>query len=144
MAAMTRLSPEARNCCRNFFLINATRSIRIAPACAATFRRRETSAIPVTMQTVGSEALATKVDEQKFGYLSEKDRLIDEMENKCFWALTTREREYYEQPKSGCEEIIARFPDLLSDVEEASKCFAMGIDLVTLEVEDAEGHAFVL
>jgi hypothetical protein len=54
-----------------------------------------------------------------------RGRLIDEMASKCFWALTTREYEYYEQPRKGWDEIIARFPDSLTDVEEASKCFAL-------------------
>jgi hypothetical protein len=54
-----------------------------------------------------------------------RGRLIDEMESKCFWALTTKEREYYEQPRNGWDEIIARFSDSVSDVEEASKCFAL-------------------
>jgi hypothetical protein len=47
------------------------------------------------------------------------------MESKCFWALTAREREYYEQPRKGWDEIIARFRDSLIDVEEASKCYAL-------------------
>ena len=54
-----------------------------------------------------------------------KGRLTDELESKCFWALTTREREYYEQPKNGWGEVIIRFPDSVTDVEEASKCFAL-------------------
>ena len=54
-----------------------------------------------------------------------RGRLIDEMASKSFWALTTREYEYYEQPRKGWEEIIGRFPDSLTDVEEASKGFAL-------------------
>jgi hypothetical protein len=54
-----------------------------------------------------------------------RGRLIDELGSKCFWALTTKEREYYEQPRNGWNEIIARFPDSVTDVEEASKCFAL-------------------
>ena len=54
-----------------------------------------------------------------------RGRLIDEMGSKCLWALTTKEREYYEQPRNGWDEIIARFPDSVTDVEEASKCFAL-------------------
>jgi hypothetical protein len=54
-----------------------------------------------------------------------RGRLIDEMESKCLWALTTKEREYYEQPRNGWDEIIARFSDSITDVEEASKCFAL-------------------
>lgn len=54
-----------------------------------------------------------------------RGRLIDEMESKCFWAPTTREREYYEEPRKGWVEIIARFSDSVTDIEEASKCFAL-------------------
>jgi len=54
-----------------------------------------------------------------------RGRLIDEMESKSFWALTTKEREYYEQPRKGWDEVISRFPDSVTDIEEASKCFAL-------------------
>jgi hypothetical protein len=54
-----------------------------------------------------------------------RGRLIDEMESKCFVALNTREREYYEQPRNGWEQIITRFPDSVIDIEEASKSFAL-------------------
>jgi hypothetical protein len=52
-------------------------------------------------------------------------RLIDEIESKSFFALTTREREYYEQPRKGWDEVIIRFPESVIDIEEASKCFAL-------------------
>jgi hypothetical protein len=54
-----------------------------------------------------------------------RGRLIDEMESKCLWALTTREREYYEEPRKGWVEIIARVSNSVTDIEEASKCFAL-------------------
>jgi hypothetical protein len=54
-----------------------------------------------------------------------RGRLIDEMQSKCFWALTTKEREYYDRPRNGWDEIITLFPDSVIDVEEASKCFAL-------------------
>jgi hypothetical protein len=47
-----------------------------------------------------------------------RGRLIDEMESKCLWALTTREREYYEEPRKGWVEIIARFSNSVTDIEE--------------------------
>jgi len=52
-------------------------------------------------------------------------RLLDEMTGKIFWALNTREAELYNHPRNGWEQIIERFPDTVSDIEEASKCFAL-------------------
>jgi hypothetical protein len=36
-----------------------------------------------------------------------------------------REAEYYSKPWKNWEEILRRFPDTASDIEEASKCFAL-------------------
>jgi hypothetical protein len=52
-------------------------------------------------------------------------RLHDEMEGKYFWALTMSETEYYKNPHKGWEEVIATFKASITDVEEASKCFAL-------------------
>jgi hypothetical protein len=54
-----------------------------------------------------------------------QERLIDETESKVFWALNIKESELYSNPRKGWEEIIERFPDTLTDVEEASKCLAL-------------------
>jgi hypothetical protein len=54
-----------------------------------------------------------------------QDRLIDEMEGKSFLALTSGEAEYYNNPRKGWEDILERFPDTISDIEEAYKCFAL-------------------
>jgi hypothetical protein len=52
-------------------------------------------------------------------------RLLDELQGKIFWSLTARESEFYRHPHKGWEEIIARFPNAVSDVEEAHICFAL-------------------
>jgi hypothetical protein len=52
-------------------------------------------------------------------------RLMDEMGEKFFWTLTTREAELYNRPRTGWVEIIDRFPDTVTDIEEAAKCFAL-------------------
>jgi hypothetical protein len=52
-------------------------------------------------------------------------RLVDEMQGKLFWTLNIKEAEWYKNPRKGWEEIIERFPDALSDIEEASKCIAL-------------------
>jgi hypothetical protein len=52
-------------------------------------------------------------------------RLIDEAEAKVFLALNIREADIYNNPRKGWEEIVERFPDTVTDIEEASKCFAL-------------------
>jgi hypothetical protein len=52
-------------------------------------------------------------------------RLYDEMRGRYFWALTMSETEYYKNPHKGWEEVIARFGASVTDIEEASKCFAL-------------------
>jgi len=52
-------------------------------------------------------------------------RLNDELLSRIFFSLSLREAEYYEDWHKGWEEVIARFPATISDVEEASKCFAL-------------------
>jgi hypothetical protein len=52
-------------------------------------------------------------------------RLIDEMHTKLYIALSSEEAEYYVKPRDGWETIIARFPETVTDVEEARKCYAL-------------------
>lgn len=51
-------------------------------------------------------------------------RLRDELEAITFFSLTDRDANYYDKPRDGWLNIIARFPDIVLDVEEASKCLA--------------------
>lgn len=53
------------------------------------------------------------------------ERLYDEMGGRYFWALTISETAYYKNPHKGWEEVIAKFHASITDVEEASKCFAL-------------------
>lgn len=52
-------------------------------------------------------------------------RLIDEMTGRYFFALSMREAEYYSQPWKNWEATVRRFPNSVSDIEEASRCFAL-------------------
>ena len=52
-------------------------------------------------------------------------RLLDEMEGRSYFALSLSETEYYERPLERWDTIIGRFPNITTDVEEASKCFAL-------------------
>lgn len=53
-------------------------------------------------------------------------RIRDELSGIVFLTLTTQEAEHYENPRRGWEDILARFPETLRDVEEARKCYALG------------------
>jgi hypothetical protein len=52
-------------------------------------------------------------------------RLSDELRKRMFMVMSFRESQIYDEPRKGWHEIIVRFPDTLTDVEEASKCFAL-------------------
>ena len=54
-----------------------------------------------------------------------KSRLPDELETKLFLQLPHSRRDYFDTPRNGWEEIIGRFPDTATDIEEMSKCFAL-------------------
>ncbi len=55
-----------------------------------------------------------------------QQRLIDEASGRVFLSLTPRETEYYENPTKNWEEVIARLPGTVGDIEESKKCFALG------------------
>ena len=52
-------------------------------------------------------------------------RIVDETEARLFFAMTQRESELYSNPRNGWQASIERFPRIVEDVEEASKCFAL-------------------
>ena len=52
-------------------------------------------------------------------------RIIDETGSKSFFSLNMRETEYFTESRRGWETAIARFPEIIDDVEESSKCFAL-------------------
>jgi hypothetical protein len=52
-------------------------------------------------------------------------RLVDETGDKVFFSLTLRESEFFNNCKRGWEKAVVRFPAVVTDVEEASKCFAL-------------------
>jgi hypothetical protein len=52
-------------------------------------------------------------------------RLHDETDDRTFFSLNLRETEYFTKPVLGWESPVARFPEILGDVEEARKCFAL-------------------
>jgi hypothetical protein len=52
-------------------------------------------------------------------------RLRDETAQRMFWSLSLGEADYYNNPRKGWENIIERFGDSVSDIEEARKCFAL-------------------
>jgi hypothetical protein len=54
-----------------------------------------------------------------------KDRLVDETSVRVFFGLSARESDFFERPRTGWEAAIKRFPDIVEDVEEAGKCYAL-------------------
>jgi hypothetical protein len=55
-----------------------------------------------------------------------RTRIRDEMEGRCFLELNSQEADYYNDPRKGWGTVLARFPSSIGEVEEASKCFALG------------------
>jgi hypothetical protein len=53
------------------------------------------------------------------------ERLIDEATVGQFFILTPREADIFKNPRNGWEPSIKRFPRIVDDVEEASKCIAL-------------------
>jgi hypothetical protein len=53
------------------------------------------------------------------------ERLIAEMAGRSFFSLSLSEAEYFKHPIKKWEKIIERFPDIRTDLEESSKCFAL-------------------
>jgi hypothetical protein len=47
------------------------------------------------------------------------------MSEHMFLSLTPEEARYFQEPSKGWEPVIDRFPDAVTDIEEASKCFAL-------------------
>lgn len=69
-------------------------------------------------------------NECKWGWLAHafdelNGRLVDETSDKTFFSMTLRDAEFYEKPLKGWEHTIERFPSILDDVEESSKCFGL-------------------
>jgi hypothetical protein len=54
------------------------------------------------------------------------DRLVDEADLGLFLVLDRHEAGLYEHYGRGWEPVVARFPSTATDIEEASKCFALG------------------
>lgn len=55
-----------------------------------------------------------------------RNRVLDDADGKFFLALSMREAEFYAQPQKGWEAVIKRFPAATTDIEELSRCFALG------------------
>jgi HEPN domain-containing protein len=54
-----------------------------------------------------------------------QSRLIDEMKETVVLFLSSSEAEHYKNNQKGWELIIDHFPDVINDIEEARKCFAL-------------------
>jgi hypothetical protein len=52
-------------------------------------------------------------------------RLRDELSLNLFFKLPLEKKKHFDHPYTGWEEVIARFGDVIVDIEEMSKCFAL-------------------
>jgi hypothetical protein len=55
-------------------------------------------------------------------------RMTDELRRKHFLSLNSLEAEIFKNPREGWQEVIDAYPNLTTDLEEASKCLALGFD----------------
>lgn len=69
-------------------------------------------------QTIGASSLAHSLAEIQ-------DRLVDELSTKLFFQLPYERHKLFMQPTAGWEEVVTRWPDVQTDVEEMSRCFAL-------------------
>jgi hypothetical protein len=53
------------------------------------------------------------------------ERMPDEMSTKIYFQLPYARKELYEEPRKKWDEVIARFPNAIQDIEESSKCYAL-------------------
>jgi len=54
------------------------------------------------------------------------ERVRDDARLTFFLSLSAREADLYTSPRAGWEEVASRFPAATTDIEEMSKCFALG------------------
>jgi hypothetical protein len=55
-----------------------------------------------------------------------RQSLMSELEARVFVPVAPQNARYYREPTKDWEEVIARFGDTVSDIEESSRCFALG------------------
>src|SRR5437764_11503208 len=55
-----------------------------------------------------------------------QNRLWDELDARHFLAFEPSHEAFYSNPRRGWERVIAKFPVVADDVEEASRCYALG------------------
>ena len=67
----------------------------------------------------------SKRGDLSFLQLELQSRLVDEMQNKFFLALSASETDRFQNPRKGWESVIERFPDTVGDIYEGQKCFAL-------------------
>jgi hypothetical protein len=77
----------------------------------------------VSLTTPGKE----KTKKRIFKHFVETslERLPDEMSTKIYFQLPHARKELFEEPRKPWEEVIARFPNAIQDIDEAAKCFAL-------------------
>ena len=54
-----------------------------------------------------------------------QSRLVDELKAGLFFGIPLQKAAFFSQSRDGWEEVIDRFPDSVSEIEEMGKCFAL-------------------
>jgi hypothetical protein len=54
-----------------------------------------------------------------------RQSLMQELESRVFVPIAPDYARFYREPKRDWDEVIERFPDTISDIEEAGKCYAL-------------------
>lgn len=73
----------------------------------------------------GLESLHSRESIPTFCMLA-RQSLMHELEARVFLPVQPEYARYYREPLRDWEEVVDRFPQAISDVEEASKCYALG------------------
>ncbi len=65
------------------------------------------------------------VDNQVVQMAVIRQSLMTELEARVFVPVTPEHAQYYREPMKGWEEVTSRFPETITDVEGASRCYAL-------------------
>jgi hypothetical protein len=77
-------------------------------------------------ETLEARRMVATYGELKQWLAELRERLEDDLQKEVFLHLSAKEVEWYEKPDKDWHEAITRFSKIRHDVEESSKCFALG------------------
>lgn len=92
------------------------------PMTAAAALKLRAAIDPDLMSTWQPQQASTALQFMTLGVI---ETLENELALSVFFRLTEARRSYFEAPTDGWKEVIARFPNTVSNIEEMNKCFAL-------------------